>query len=246
MAYRLMAGPITDAQLVELQHLIWNKIAVFDKLPRRLSPKDQHHSRSSPCFGLGLMPFRTFMHTQVHNYSIRYFNSEGPPQSNYWVRRALTDKRANWLQNSFVDSVQALGRRCHGFGPWNPCKVADLHPGEAVYVEFNSSWHPGTVLHDPTPTYAVVQFHIDNTLFHIKDALHNLSVHVPPQPNPANPEPALHMSISPPLFTSHPRSPLTPSRTGQHKWDLTHSAISFDTLRKSHYHRYQHWSRGDV
>ena len=107
MAYPLMAGPITDAQLVKLQHLIWNNIAVFGKLPRRLTPKDRHHSRSSPCFGLGLMPFRTFMHTQVHNYSIRYLNSKGPPQSNYWVRRALTDKRANWLQNSFVDSVEA-------------------------------------------------------------------------------------------------------------------------------------------
>ena len=207
MAYRLMAGPITDAQFVKLQHLISNNIAVFGKLPRWLSAKDRHHSRSSPCFGLGLMPFRTFMHTQVHNYSIRYLNSEGPTQSNYWVCRALTNKRANWLQNSFVDSVQALGGHCHGFKPWNACKVADLHPGETVYVEFNSGWHGRTVLHDPAPNYAVVQFHIDNTLFHIKDALHNFSVHLPPQPNSANPEPALNMSISPPLLYLQPPIP---------------------------------------
>ena len=207
MAYRLMAGPITDAQLVKLQHLIWNNIAVFGKLPRRISPKDRYHSRSSPCFGLGLMPFRMFMHSQVYKYSIGYLNNEGPPQSNHWVRRALTDKRANWLQNSFVDSVQALGGRCHGFGPWNPCKVADLHPGETVYVECNSGWHDGTVLHDPTPNYAVVQFHIGNTLFHIKDAIHNFSVHVPPQPDPAGPEPALHLSIPPPLLYLPPPLP---------------------------------------
>ena len=82
------------------------------------------------------------MHTQVHNYSIRYLNSEGPLQSNYWVRRALTDKRANWLQNSFVDSVQALGGRCNGFGPWNPCKVAFCDDMKPFLHQIADSWGP--------------------------------------------------------------------------------------------------------
>ena len=138
MAYQLMAGPITGAQLLKGQHLIWNNIVLFGKLPRKLSPEDRQDSHSSPRFGLGLMPFRAFMHTQVQNSSIRYLNSKGSPHSNFWVRRALSDRRPNWLQNAFVDSVQALGGFCHGSGPWNACEVADLQPGEMVYVEFNS------------------------------------------------------------------------------------------------------------
>ena len=53
----------------------------------------------------------------------------------------------------------------------------------------------------------MVQFHIDNTLFHIKDAIHNFSMHVPPQFNPAGPEPVLHLSIAPPLLYLPPPLP---------------------------------------
>ena len=52
--------------------------------------------------------------------------------------RHYRPEKANWLQNAFVNSVYALGGRCHGFGEWNPCPVERLLPEERVHVEFNS------------------------------------------------------------------------------------------------------------
>ena len=66
------------------------------------------------------MPFQTFMRSQIFNYSMRYLNCDGPPQSSMYVPEALKARKANWLQNAFVDSVYALGGRCHGFWGMEP------------------------------------------------------------------------------------------------------------------------------
>ena len=63
------------------------------------------------------MRFQIFMQSQIYNYWIRYLSSEGPPQSNSWVHKALTAEKVNLLQLAFVDPVHALKGRCHGFGP---------------------------------------------------------------------------------------------------------------------------------
>ena len=110
------------------------------------------------------MPFQTFVRSQIFNYSIRYLNCDGPPQCSMYVPEALKARKANWLQNAFVDSVYALGGRCHGFGEWNPCPVEQLLPEERVHVEFTSGWFSGTVISYSAPdSAALIQFDVDDT-----------------------------------------------------------------------------------
>ena len=64
VAYRLLASPLTDGQVEALHKSLWRNIS--------LSPKDKHRGHKNGC--LGLMPFQTFMRSQIYNYSIRYLN----------------------------------------------------------------------------------------------------------------------------------------------------------------------------
>ena len=110
IAYRLLASLLFISQVYTPQQSIWYCLSKYGKLPRLLRPKDRHVS-------LGPTPLQTFPQSQIHNYSLRYINDEGPPQSNFFVRQALTAARRNRLQVAFVDATTALGGRCHGFSP---------------------------------------------------------------------------------------------------------------------------------
>ena len=198
VAYRLLAGPVPDKQLYALQQLIWANISSYGKLPRLLSPKDRYGPRAEG--GLCITPLLHFMRSQIYNYGLRYLNSDGPSQSNESVRLALTAPATNWLQESFVDSVHALGGRCHGFGPWNPCPVKTLCPGEEIHVEFNSGWFSGSVLtYDETRASALIRFYVDSTEFHVTDR-HTFSLH-PTSYGPAAPSVRLHLTLAPPLLS---------------------------------------------
>ena len=65
LAYRLLAGPVTSEQLFTLQQSIWHNISKYGRLPRLLSRKDRHTH-------LKLVPRHTFMHSRIHNFSMRY------------------------------------------------------------------------------------------------------------------------------------------------------------------------------
>ena len=149
IAFCLLAGPLTDAELQAVEQCIWRNLPIHSKLPRFLSAKNRHAGRAQG--SLNLTPFKVFMHTQIFNYSMRYLQGDGPRKSNQWVRQALTSARANWLQKAFVDAVYALGGRCHGFGEWNPCPTAQLTSGERIHVEFSNGWFTGTVQHYDQP-----------------------------------------------------------------------------------------------
>ena len=175
VAYRLLAGPVPDKQLYAVQQLIWAKISSYGKLPRLLSPRDRYGPRAEG--GLCITPVLHFMRSQIYNYGLWYLNSDGQSQSNESVRLALTALATNWLQESFVDSVHALGGRCHGFGPWNPCPVKRLCCGKEIHVEFNSGWFSGPVLtYDENRASALIRFHVDSTEFHVTDR-HTFSLH---------------------------------------------------------------------
>ena len=118
---------------------------------------------------------------------MRYLHGDGPSETNYYVHQALTSPKTNWLQVAFVDATNALGGRCHGYGPWNPCSVKSLLPGEEIHVEFNTGWFTGCVLHyDDTAKASLIKFHVDSTTFHVKDKLQTFSLH-PPPPNDCEP-----------------------------------------------------------
>ena len=152
-----------------------------------------------------LVPLETFVQSQIHNYSLRYLNEDGPTQSNHFVRKALLSPTTNWLQETFVDATNALGGRCHGFGPWNPCKTDSLMPGEEMHVQFNSGWHTGTVLdYDEHAQASKIRFHSDGTEFHVKDKLHNFSLHPPPQLLPEPPPSEHTRENAPPMALPAP------------------------------------------
>ena len=138
LAYQLMAGPITDAQLYKIQQSIWHNVAQYGHLPHHVSQKDRHLGRSRGCFSQ--MPFQACMRSEIFNYSMRYLNHDGPPHCSRFVSDALKAQKPKLLQNSFVDCVYSLGGRCHGFGEWNPCPVSRLLPEEQIDVEFNTGW----------------------------------------------------------------------------------------------------------
>ena len=140
---------------------------------------------------------------------MRYLNRDSPPQSPQFVPQTLKAPKANWLQNAFLDAGYALGGRCHGFGPSNPCPVADLAQGETIHVEFNNGWFSGEVLrYSPTDKAALVRFDVDNTTFHVKDRIHNFIAHQPPQLLPPPPLAPKHLSLAPTLLHVPPPLPL--------------------------------------
>ena len=207
IAFRLLAGPLTDAELHSVEQCIWPNLAIHGKLPRSLSAKNRHAGRAQG--SLNLTAFKVFMHTQIFNYSMRYLQGDGPRQSNQWVRQARTTARANWLQNAFVDAVYALGGRCHGFGEWNPCPTSQLTSGECIHVEFSNGWFTGTVQHyDQHAAASIVKFDIDHTLFSVKDKIHNFAEHTPRGGGPEGPPLSLHHLLAPLLLT--PPLPLPP------------------------------------
>ena len=208
VAYRLLAGPVPATQLHSLQQTVWYNLCKYGRLPRSMSPKDRHTT-------MKLVPLETFVQSQIHNYSMRYLNEDGPTQSNHFVRKALLSPTTNWLQEAFVDATNALGGRCHGFGPWNPCKTDSLMPGEEVHVQFNSGWHTGTVLdYDEHAQASKIRFHSDGTEFHVKDKLHNFSLHPPPQLLPDPPPQSTHVELAPPLLSLPPPLPPYPPPYG--------------------------------
>ena len=154
------------------------------------------------------MPFQAFMRSQIFNYSMRYLNHDGPPHLSRFVSDAVTAQKPNWLQNSFVDCVYSLGGRCHGFGEWNPCPVSTLVPDEQIYVEFNTGWFSGKVIHySEQDSAALVKFDIDNTLFHVHVKRHNFILHLPPQPMPPHPRLPQHSELAPSLLSLPPPLP---------------------------------------
>ena len=120
-------------------------------------------------------------------------------------------KKVNRLQNAFVDALYALGGRCHGFGEWNPCPVHQLGPGEEIHVKFATGWFTGTVQrHDEQEQASLVRFHVDCTLFFVRDRVHNfitppppgLAPPCPPQspPSPCPPPPPLEPATTTPTL----------------------------------------------
>ena len=62
------------------------------------------------------------------------------------------------VQNSFMDSIHALGISFHSIGPWRPIAIRDLTPGTQLTVRFKSGQATGRVT-EATSKWANVSFH---------------------------------------------------------------------------------------
>ena len=111
---------------------------------------------------------------------------------------------------AFVLGTTTLGGRYHGFGPWNPCPVGTLQPGEEVQFEFNTGRFTGSVVsHEAQSNAARIRFHIDDTEFFLKDKHYNFILHHPPQKLPS-PPPLRKRALAPSLLSVPPPLPPYP------------------------------------
>ena len=69
-----------------------------------------------------------------------------------------TERASDPVQNSFMDSIHALGISFHSIGPWRPNAFRDLTPGTQLTVKVKSGQATGRVT-QATSKWANVPFH---------------------------------------------------------------------------------------
>ena len=81
------------------------------------------------------------------------------------------------VQNSFMDSIHALGISFHSIGPWRPTAIQDLKPGTQLTVKFKSGQATGSVT-EATSKWADVSF---NDGIYSVDSQTSYTMHMPCQ-----------------------------------------------------------------
>ena len=158
LAYRLITHSLSPNKPEKLQSLIWAGVA-SRSITRVVSPKDRFAAR--PKGGLGMKFLPHSVHVSTVNYGLRALcglapRSVGP----LYVQSSLSTNQRAWdpVQNSFMDSIHALGISSHSIGPWRPTAIQDLTPGSQLTVRFKSRQATGRVT-EATSKWANVLFH---------------------------------------------------------------------------------------
>ena len=150
------------------------------------------------------------VHVATVNYGFRTLcglaqKSVGP----LYVQSILSpnQRASDRVQNSFMDSIDALGISFHNIGPWRPTAIQDLNPGTQLTVEFKSGRATGSVT-EATSKWANVSFH--DGIYSV-DSHTSYTMHMPCQAFMDYPHPS-HFQLVPefwrPLATIH--EPPTP------------------------------------
>ena len=101
------------------------------------------------------------VHVATVNYGLRALCSLAPKSIGpLYVQSLLSSNQraSDPLQNSFNNSIYALGISFHSIGPWRPTPIRDLTPGTKLTVRFKSGEATGRVT-DATSKWANVSFH---------------------------------------------------------------------------------------
>ena len=159
LAYRLITHSLSPNQLEKLQALISAGVA-SRSITRLVSLKDRFAAR--PKRGLGMKFLPHSVHVATVNYGLRALNCGLAPKSvgPLYVQSLLSSNRraSDPVQNSFMDSIHALGISFHSIGPWRPPAIRDLTPGTQLTVRFKSGQATGRVT-EATSKWANVSFH---------------------------------------------------------------------------------------
>ena len=158
LAYRLITHSLSPNQLEKLQALIWAGIA-SRSVTRLVSPKDGFAAR--PKGGLGMKFLPHSVHVATVNYGLRALCGLAPKSvGRLYVQSLLSSNQraSDPVQNSFMDSIHALGISFHSIGPWRPTAIRDLTPGTQLTVRFKSGQATGRVT-EATSKWANVLFH---------------------------------------------------------------------------------------
>ena len=158
LAYRLITHSLSPNQLEKLQSLIWAGVA-SRSITRLVSPKDCFAAR--PKGGLGMKFLPHSVHVATVNYGLRALCGLAPKSVGpLYVQSLLSSNQraSDPVQNSFMDSIHALGISFHTIGPWRPTAIRDLTPGIQLTVRFKSGQATGRVT-EATSKWANVSFH---------------------------------------------------------------------------------------
>ena len=178
LAYRLITHSLSPNQLEKLQSLIWAGVA-SRSITRLVSPKDRFVPR--PKGGLGMKFVPHSVHVATVNYGLRALlgltpKSVGP----LYVQSLLSpnQRASDPVQNSFMDSINALGISFHSIGLWRPTAIRDLTPGTKLTVRFKSGQATGGVT-EATSKWANVAF--DDGVYSV-DTHTSYTMHMPCHP----------------------------------------------------------------
>ena len=101
------------------------------------------------------------VHVATVNYGVRALCGLAPKSVGLLYVQSLlssNQRASDPVQNSFMDSIDALGISFHSIGPWRPTAIRDLTPGTQLTVRFKSGQATGRVT-EATSKWANVSFH---------------------------------------------------------------------------------------
>ena len=114
------------------------------------------------------------------------------------------------MQNSFMDSIHALGISFHSIGPWRPTAIRDLTPGTQLTVRFKSGQATGRVT-EATSKWANFSFH--DRVYSV-DTRTSYTMHIPCHAVMDYSRPS-HFQLVPEFLRPQETIPEPPARTAQ-------------------------------
>ena len=145
LTYRLMAQAVDAPTLRRFDSEIWRNLCLHSRLTAGIPPKTRGAPRKKNGLAIHSLCVSTLKTT--YNTALRHLNFEGPPRAGGVIRSYLFSPDSNPVLDQFVDAAQELGVRTHGWGPWNPCRVGQLEPGERLEARGrDGSFHLATVI----------------------------------------------------------------------------------------------------
>ena len=120
LAYRLINHSLSPDQLEKLQSLIWAGVASLSST-RLVCPEDRFAARPKGGLSMKFMPHS--VHVATVNYGLCALCGLAPKSAGpLYVQSILSanHRASDPVQNSFMDSIHALGISFHSIGPWRP------------------------------------------------------------------------------------------------------------------------------
>ena len=138
----LMAQPLEQSHLKQLQNIIWKNVALDpdpekqNRISRLVSEKDKYVPRKSG--GLELRHFQHSLNISTVNWAIRYLNNEGPEDTNKSFRQAALSAQESLVHRLICNACHSLNLRFNTLNSENSTPPRLMHQQENVYVRFST------------------------------------------------------------------------------------------------------------
>ena len=138
LQYHLMAHPLRQNQLKQLQSIIWTNVALHpdpekgNRISRLVSEKDKYVPRKSGI--LGLRHFQHRLNISPVNSAIRYLNTEGREDTSKVFRQAALSTEEFLVHRPICNACHSLNLRLNSLNYENSTPLSLMHHHENVYV----------------------------------------------------------------------------------------------------------------